>query len=301
MRDAMPQTREITHQIPTFLLILPFFFAVIVMVGLPVMAVVVKSFTQNNFLLLEFLDIDLLRNSEWTFRNYSLLFIDSYYYRAMWKTFWIAGFSVLLCALIGTPVAYILTKESSTIKGIARFIITLPIYVPDVVILFALLNFLGRRGILNQTLDYIGINIKLAYNVPGVIIGTFLILFSTFVLIVAATMEKIDWNKVEAAYTLGASEFKAFVNIIVPLVSPGILAASLLTFSSAVGLVTVALVVGGGQASIRTIPLEIMEKTAGYASDVPLASAMAVLLLILTLVSQLITNIIGGEATRSLR
>jgi ABC-type spermidine/putrescine transport system permease subunit I len=291
--------RSITHQIPTFILILPFFIMMIMLVGIPLIAVLMKSFTLNNFLLLEFLDSELLKNTEWTISNYVTLFTNNYYYGAIWQTFAIAIFSVLLCALIGTPVAYTLVKENTTIKKLARFIITVPIYVPDVVILFALLNFLGRRGILNQGLNKIGLNVDLAYNVPGVIIGTFLILFSTFVLIVAATMERIDWSKVEAANSLGASEFRAFMDIIIPLVSPGIIAASLLTLSTAVGLVTVALVIGGGQASMNTIPLEIMGKISGYGSNVPLASAMAVLLLFLTLVGQVITNRISGETIRN--
>lgn len=287
----MARQKETTRQqVPTIFLLLPFLVVIVGLLFVPVLALIIKSISNNNVFTLELLDPGLLAKTSWTLAHYARIFSQPYYVTALFETLFIAFAGVILSAIVGIPVAYIFsTRRKSSLVEAARFIITMPIFIPDIVICYSLLGFLGRQGVINLLLSKVGLHMTLVYNVPSVIIGTFYILFSPFVVIVVASMERIDWSLLEASFTLGGSEFTTFCRVILPLVWPGILAGSLVTFSGAVGFIVIAMVLGGGSASIKTLPLEIMAKASSN-GDIPLASAMATLLLVITLISQVIVN-----------
>src|SRR5450759_5871220 len=162
-RKAAATPEELGRQVPTLLLVLPLLAMVAVLLLVPLAALVAKSLGRNNVLVLELFNGELLRKTVWTLGNYGRLVSEPYYLKALGETLLIALGGVFFSAVVGTPVAYVLSKHSSKLMEAARIIIILPLFVPDIVICYSLLGFLSRYGLLNAALAQMGLHAELTY------------------------------------------------------------------------------------------------------------------------------------------
>ncbi len=270
-------------------LILPFIIFFVLFIFLPVGGLLLKSFTNNNELTLSIFGS---KNVNYTLENYRKLFTNQYYLKMMFNSIFIPFCAVLLSTIIGIPVAYVITRPNFKYRKIVRWFISIPIYLSMVVSCYGLLIFMGPYGIINEIMKNIfGHSLKLIFNIPAVILGTFYIIVPTYIRTVASSFEAINPDISEASLSLGGSPFYTFREILLPLVLSGVFAASVLTMSFSMGIVAVALVLGGGTSKVAMIPLEIMLKSISFSYDIPFASAMATLLLIIALGTQILIRI----------
>ena len=201
---------------------------------------------------------------------------------AAWNTVRLAGEMTLLTALLGYPLAYVVARSPSPIfRRAVLFGLVLTLLSGGVTRAYAWLVLLGNRGLVNQTLAAVGLpTFKLVYNETGVVVGVVHFLLPFFVLTLLAALRGIPVALDEAARNLGASRWRAFVHVFLPLSIPGLIAAASLSFAGALSAFLFPELLGGGR--VRMAANLIYERiVTDY--NLPRVAAMAALFLILAL------------------
>ena len=146
----------------------------------------------------------------------------------------VAFWSVLLSAPLALAAAYLLARKSFFGKTLFDAIIHLPLVLPPVVIGFALLMLLGRKGPIGSLLDqYLGI--VFAFKWTGAALASGIMGFPLMVRAMRLSIAAIDPRLEFAARTLGASRMRVWATITLPLALPGIVTGALLSFARSLG------------------------------------------------------------------
>jgi putative spermidine/putrescine transport system permease protein len=211
--------------------------------------------------------------------HYARLFASPVYVQVLLITFKIAAWTTLLCIAGGYPVAYLLVTAGERWRSHLTLWILLPFWTSFLVRTFAWIVLLGRKGAVNSFLQSLGFTdapASLIYNLTGVLIGMTHALMPLAILTMVSVMEHIDPNLGKAASTLGARGGQAFWRIYFPLSLPGVAAAGLLVFITALGFfITPALLGGRMQTMITQVIIEQVQDLLNWA----FAGAISLLLL----------------------
>jgi putrescine transport system permease protein len=218
-----------------------------------------------------------------SFDNYVLLGSDSLYLLSYVRSVVIALISTALLLLIGYPIAYAMARAPRGIQPILVAAIMLPFLTAFLIRIYAWVNILQREGLLNDVLLALGlIREPLVWlsTDTAVLIGIVYSYLPFMVLPLYASLEKMDETLLEAAADLGCPWWKAFWLVTVPLSLPGVIAGVLLCFIPISGEFVIPDLLGGSGATMigQTLWTEFFSN-----KDWPVASAMAVVLLILLL------------------
>ncbi|WP_457093421.1 ABC transporter permease [Microvirga sp. P5_D2] len=216
--------------------------------------------------------------------NFSLLTEDDLYLRATLSSIRIAGLSTLLLLLVGFPIAYGMARAPERHRSLLVALIILPFWTSFLIRIYAWIAILKPEGLLNQALMGIGListPLDILNTETAVYIGIVYAYLPFMVLPLYATLEKMDDTLLEAALDLGSTPWRSFWTITVPLAMPGIIAGSLLCFIPAVGEFVIPDLLGGSETLMigRQLWSEFFSNR-----DWPLASAVAILLLLLLVV-----------------
>jgi putrescine transport system permease protein len=223
-----------------------------------------------------------------SFDNYVLLGSDSLYLLSYVRSVVIALISTALLLLIGYPIAYAMARAPRGIQPILVAAIMLPFLTAFLIRIYAWVNILQREGLLNDVLLALGlIREPLVWlsTDTAVLIGIVYSYLPFMVLPLYASLEKMDETLLEAAADLGCPWWKAFWLVTVPLSVPGVIAGVLLCFIPISGEFVIPDLLGGSGATMigQTLWTEFFSN-----KDWPVASAMAVVLLILLLAPMVI-------------
>jgi putative spermidine/putrescine transport system permease protein len=203
---------------------------------------------------------------------------------ALTTTNWISLMVTLLVLLISYPLAYYLANNQGMRFTLVLFCIVVPYFTSIIVRTYSWMVLLGRNGIINQVLLYLGVinePLALLYTKTGILIGMVYVLLPYMVLTLYATMKAIDPSLMRAARGLGASGFYAFTRIYFPLSVHGVISGSLIVFILSIGFfITPALM--GGPSDVMIAML--IERSVEIMFDWPGAAIMSLLLLFATLV-----------------
>jgi putative spermidine/putrescine transport system permease protein len=220
------------------------------------------------------------RDGALTGAHYARLAATPVYAQVLLITFKIAAWTTGLCILGGYPVAYVLATAGPRWRGVLTLCVLLPFWTSFLVRTFAWIVLLGRNGAVNGLLQAMGVidaPAELIYNFTGVMIGMTHALMPLGVLTMVAVMESIDPNLGRAAATLGARGGQAFWRVYFPLSLPGVAAAGLLVFITALGFfITPALLGGRRETMITQIIIEQVQDLLNWA----FAGAISLLLLV---------------------
>jgi putative spermidine/putrescine transport system permease protein len=224
------------------------------------------------------------RTGDLTALHYVRLFESPVYVRVLRITFEIAAWTTLFCVLGGYPVAYLLATASEGRRNTLILWVLLPFWTSFLVRTFAWIVLLGRNGAINDLLRALGITdapLELIYNMTGVMIGMVHALMPLAILTMMAVMTAIDADLPKAASTLGARGGQAFWRIYFPLSLPGVAAAGLLVFITALGFfITPALLGSPRQTMVAQVIIQQVQELLNW----PFAGAISVLLLVSTIV-----------------
>jgi ABC-type spermidine/putrescine transport system permease subunit I len=202
--------------------------------------------------------------------------------RVLLYTFEVASTVTLSCLLIGYPVAFILSRTRGAVLHFALALVLIPFWTSVVVRTFAWIILFQRFGPINNALTSIGLikePITFIYNNIGVHIGMIHVLLPFAILPLLSTMQNMDQTLLKAAEVLGANPLRIFLHVFLPLSMPGVMAAILLVFISALGFyVTPALLGGPPNMMISVLIEQYVDRTLNW----PAASALASILLFLT-------------------
>jgi putrescine transport system permease protein len=196
----------------------------------------------------------------------------------------VAAVSTLWCLLIGYPMAYAIARASTAWKNLLLMLIILPFWTSFLLRVYAWIGLLKSNGVINNVLLALGVihePLTLMQTDFAVYVGIVYSYLPFMILPLYANLEKHDTTLLEAAADLGARPWRAFLRVTLPLSMPGILAGCLLVFIPAVGEYVIPSLLG------RTDQLMIGRVLSDefFANrDWPVASAVAILILILLVV-----------------
>jgi putrescine transport system permease protein len=216
--------------------------------------------------------------------NYAFLFTDPLYISAYLYSLKVAAVSTALCLLLGYPMAYVIARAQGTWRSALLMLIVLPFWTSFLLRVYAWIGLLKHNGVINNVLLYLGIihqPLTLLQTDFAVYVGIVYSYLPFMILPLYANLEKHDMALLEAAADLGARPFTAFVRVTLPQSLPGIIAGSLLVFIPAVGEYVVPSLLGRTDQLMigRVLSDEFFENR-----DWPLASAVAILMLLLLVV-----------------
>jgi spermidine/putrescine transport system permease protein len=153
------------------------------------------------------------------------------YWPAVAHTLLYVGASLILCFLIGYPVAYYVARHARRTKALLIALLVIPFWVSYLLRMLAWIGLLQSDGYVNQILQSIGIAHPpdwLSGNPYSVILALVYGYIPYFILPVFAGIDRIDRSQIEAARDLGATPWQAFLRVTLPLSRPSILAGSAL-------------------------------------------------------------------------
>jgi len=154
---------------------------------------------------------------------------------ALWNTLWSGALVVLFSAVLALPLAYVLARYEFRGKLLLQTAATLPLVIPPFVGAVALQLILGRSGMVNLLLmDWFEISIPFMEGLAGVVLVQTLHFFPFILLNTVVSLANIDSSLEEAAKNLGCHGFRLFRRVTLPLMLPGFIAGSLLTFIRAI-------------------------------------------------------------------
>jgi len=163
---------------------------------------------------------------------------------AVWLTLRLAAITTLLLLLIGTPVAWWLSRTRSWWKGPVGAVVALPIVLPPTVIGFYLLLLLGPNGPVGRFTEWAGIGL-LPFSFWGLVVASVFYSMPFVVQPLQNAFEAVGERPLEAAATLRAAPLDAFFSVALPLAKPGFVTAAILGFAHTVGEFGVVLMIGG--------------------------------------------------------
>lgn len=249
--------------------------------------------------------LSVVGDSGFTLSQYHRLFESSVYVNVLLITLKISLWTTFFAVVAGYPVAYLISSLSAKRKTSLLFWVLLSFWTSFLVRTFAWVVLLGRNGVVNQLLQALGIldaPANLLYNFGSVLVGMVHALMPLAVLTMLSVMENIDRNLPRAASTLGARPGTAFWKIYFPLSMPGVAAAAIMVFVTAIGFfITPALLGGRKETMITQIIIDQVQQTMNW----EFAGAVSVLLLVVVLVVFAIydkvlglSTMTGGASTR---
>ena len=163
---------------------------------------------------------------------------------ALWLTLRLATTVTILLLIIGTPIAWWLSKTSSPFKGPVAAIVALPLVLPPTVLGFYLLIAMGPNGFIGELTQSLGLG-TLPFTFWGLVFASVIYSMPFVVQPLHNAMEAIGERPLEVAATLRATPFDRFFTIVLPLAKPGFITASILGFAHTVGEFGVILMIGG--------------------------------------------------------
>ncbi len=233
-------------------------------------------------------------------QNYFQLF-DGVNLQVIGRSLSLATITTLLCLLTGYPVAYWLTQTvPQRWQKLLLLTFVLPLWTSSLLRTYAWITILRPTGVLNTVLNGLHLpGLDLLYQLPAVLIGLCSNLLPFVVLILYASLEKLDRRLLEAAADLGANPRQVFWQVTIPQTVPGVIAGGLLVFVNALGDYVVPEVLGG--ASSMTIPRLIFNRFLSSSANWGVGSAWSFLLiLVVSLVIVLLIKYGDQNATNTL-
>ena len=216
--------------------------------------------------------------------NYRLLFSDPLYVAAFVSSVRIAATSTLITLLIAYPMAYALARARESVRTPLLMLVVLPFWTSFLIRVYAWTGILNSNGVINNALLALGAidePLPLLHTEFAVHLGIVYSYLPFMVLPIFAVLERLDRTLLEAAADLGAPPMRVFWRVTVPLSMPGVIAGVLLVFIPALGEFIIPELLGGPDTLMigRVLWTELFNN-----NDWPLASALAIGLLVLVLV-----------------
>lgn len=227
--------------------------------------------------------------------NWREALTDAFYRDILFFTLKIAAITTLVCALMGYPAAYVIARSKGN-KVLLLLLLMLPFWISYIIRTMSWINILGVSGALNTAMMWLGVidePIQMLYNQTTVILGLVHFLLPFMILNVFVSLEGIDTTLEDAANSLGATRWQAFLQVTLPLSLPGLAAGGLLCFVLGAGTYITPLVLGGpGDAMFANLVFEAIITQLNW----PLGSALSLMLLVVLGVLVMIYNRYLGMA-----
>lgn len=256
------------------LLAYPYVVWIAIFIIVPLVLVLVYSFTEGN--------IHNPSSLTFSLKSYDKFF-NILYLNILWKSFKLAFISTFLCLILGYPVALIISKAKAKYKGILLLFFLVPIWMNFLLRTYAWMAILSPNGFINRLLQLIGLpTLAIMPGQTAVVIGMVYNFLPFMVLPIYTVLSKIDKNVLEAAMDLGANKIITFIRVIFPLTVPGIISGITMVFMPAVSTFVISQLLGGGK---ELLIGNLIEQQFTVQRDWHFGSALSIILMIMILIS----------------
>jgi thiamine transport system permease protein len=231
----------------------------------------------------EILRLSLAPEGRFSLAGLSRLVSTSYYARTLWFTTWQAALSTLITVVFALPGAYVFARYDFRGKGLIQALTTVPFVLPTMVVAMAFTALLGPRGVVNRwlmsgfSLEQPPVDVQ--HTLALILLAHVFYNYTLVLRMVGTYWSTMDPRLAEAARVLGASRWRAFREVTLPLLVPAIGAAALLTFIFCFTSFGVVLVLGGPRWA--TVEVEIYRQTVNFL-NLPVAAALSVVQIVFT-------------------
>lgn len=252
--------RSFLLYLPIVLLLTPFFVSPLVLIG-------IESFSGKQSLTGEYVKV----------------LTDPGIRVVLYNTFYVASVVTLCSLLIGYPIAYVLARLKGRWAALGLFLIFLPFWASTVIRSFAWMILLGRNGPINAMLVNAGVvedPIRFIDNGAGLMIAMIYIMVPFMVVPILNGLRAIDANLPRAAAVLGANPWRQFLVVTLPLSMPNVAVGCTIVFVTSLGFFVTPSLLGGDM----TVVSILISEQANRLLNWPLASALAIVVLLLTVV-----------------
>lgn len=221
---------------------------------------------------------------EWDLDGSSFVrLMDPLYLGIIARSVGLALTATLLCLVVGYPLAYYIARRPPHARRLLYFMVLVPLWANSLVLIYAWMVLLRPNGVFEQFLSWIGLvgdqPLGLLYTPGAVLIGLVYWYLPFMVYPLYASLEKFDFNLLDAARDLGASNTTAFRRVLWPLTLPGAATGCLLVFIESLGAFVVPDLLGGAKSMM--LGNFIQQRFLSIPQDWPLGAATAVGLLVL--------------------
>ncbi len=226
------------------------------------------------------------------------LFTDPFYLNAVLDTMRLGVITVLATVVLAYPLAIVFALLSPRGKRILLFIIILPLLTSVVVRTFAWIAILAREGVINQTLQALGLTsepIRLLQTEFGVVLALTQIEMPLMLLPLCTVLSRLDPRLIDASLALGASLWRTLIKVVIPLSLPGLVAGCLLVFASSVTAFITQSVIGGGR--LMYLPALVWQQ-AMVVYNWPFAAVISMTLLSAVLIVAAALSAVGNHIER---
>ncbi|SCN23232.1 Putrescine transport system permease protein PotH [Clostridium sp. N3C] len=222
-----------------------------------------------------------VENGTFTLKNFAQFFSKKYYYQTLINSFVVTILVTILAILIGAPLAYIMSTSKIRFKSLVEVLIILSVLSPPFIGAYSWILLLGRNGVVTKFFsNTFGFQVPSIYGFTGILLVFTLKLFPYIYMYVSGALKKMDASLGEAAESLGCNGIRKVATIILPLITPTILAGSLLVFMNCLADFGTPMLIGEGY---RTMPVliysEFISEVGGQAN---FAAALSVLMILIT-------------------
>jgi iron(III) transport system permease protein len=198
-----------------------------------------------------------------TLENYITFFSKKYYLDALKNTLFITSASSLTCLLIGTPMAYLMTRYNIWGKRVIYVCIILALMSPPFIGAYSWILLFGRAGFITTLLSGFGIRIPTIYGSGGIILVFTFHLFPYVYLYVSGALGSIDSSLEEAGENLGSSKIRRLFTVTLPVVMPSIFAGAVMVFMTSLADFGTPMLLGEGKT--RVLPVLVYD---AYMSEI---------------------------------
>ncbi|MDN5704861.1 MAG: ABC transporter permease [Yaniella sp.] len=175
---------------------------------------------------------------------------------ALWLSLRTAVAATLICIALGIPLALVLARTEFPGRTLTRSIVLVPLVIPPVVAGIILTEAFGRRGLLGEQLSAFGLDIS--FTTAAVVMAQTFVSLPFMVTSLESHLGSSGQHYERTAQSLGASKWRTFTTITLPLLRPGLISGTVLTFARALGEFGATITFAGSlQGTTRTMPLEI--------------------------------------------
>jgi putative spermidine/putrescine transport system permease protein len=247
---------------PHVALVIPLLVYLLALYALPVVGMMLRSVTEPH----------------WTLENFAELLRSPVFALVLWITIRISLVVTIAVLLLGYPVAFLLARLPPARGNLLLILVLVPFWSSILVRSYAWMVLLGRDGIVNQFLLWIGVittPLPLLYTTLAVYVAMVHVLLPFMILPLYAVLRGIDSNLLRAAASLGARPSGVFRQVVLPLSLPGISAGCLLVFILSLGFYITPALVGGPRDLMMAVLIQQQIDELNW----PLGSALSVVLL----------------------
>ncbi|ANK75371.1 ABC transporter permease [Ensifer adhaerens] len=224
----------------------------------------------------------------WSLSAYTTFFSDPLNRTVFLRTFRLGLMVTVVSAVIGYAAAFAIVNLTPRSKGQMIGLVVLPLMISSVARTYAWIVILGRTGIVNQALQFVGLSdepIRFLFTETAVFIGLLQLFLPLMILSLISALENMPKDAIPAARVLGANWFQVFFKVILPLTKEGLVIGGTLVFTGSLTAYITPAILGGS----KVLMLEtLLYQRVTVANDFVAASVIAFILIVMSFAANLL-------------